>query len=191
MSQPHEAKPGHDHPTRSHPFASYGFLLLAAFAILSLAQLGIEHAATVADHHEAHRADVSQVSHDIMSAVRLGQTGNYLGAAQLLARIVQEHPNNVDAIFNLGVALSAAERYDDAEAAFMRIEELDPKDFNAVAEHAGVKKAQGDERAALSLLESIPAGEGNMKARLAEDPRWDSLKENPRMQALRKKHGVD
>jgi tetratricopeptide (TPR) repeat protein len=161
------------------------FLALILSLVGFAAKSGIQHGKDTPEFDSN-----AKVAEQIMEAVKLGQGGEYAPAAKLLGDIVKHHPKNTDAMFNLGVALSALERYKDAERIFERVNQLSPNDFDAVAERAGIRLALDDAEGALALLEKVPVGAANMANRLGQDPRWVPLKDNPRMAALLQKHGV-
>src|SRR5688572_3642749 len=75
------------------------------------------HGAVVPPPHEPIPHDPSQPPLDpvhakIMEAVMLGEDGQLDVAALKLANVVADHPENVEALFNLGVALTGLDRLD-------------------------------------------------------------------------------
>ena len=126
----------------------------------------------------------------IMEAIVVGRRGNLDKAVEMLTRVVAEHPSNTDALFNYGVALTGVSRHEEADAIFVRLIEQDSADYEAMAERAGIRQSMDDLDGAFSILESIPVGEGGMRGRLQLDPRWRPVLGDPRMRALRDKHGV-
>ena len=126
----------------------------------------------------------------ILEAIQLGQSGDVEGAAAGLKDIVARHPDNVDAVYNLGVALIGTGETETAEKQFRRVLELAPGDADALAELAGLKKDGGDLAAAFALLEQVPVQDPKIRQRLLEDPLWSDIQDDERMKALYTKHGI-
>ena len=136
------------------------------------------------------KAKRERVASEITEAIELGRAGNVTGAVEDLAKIVEENPENTDALFNYGVGLSGLERIDEADAIFGRILAINPQDWGAVAERATILSLKGDLDQAYTLLESIPEGLGRIRERLNSDPVWRKHAKDDRMRALRAKHGL-
>lgn len=163
---------------QDHPIAGLIFLLLAASAIILGAKAGIEGSRK------------SEVNARIREAVELGRSGEFEEAEARLRAILRRHPDDTDALFNLGVALLARDEDDEADRAFARVLEIVPEDYDALAERAAIQKRRGNVDRAIAILETIPAGKANLKERLARDPLWEDLHEDARMRKLMEKHGA-
>ncbi|MCB9654549.1 MAG: tetratricopeptide repeat protein [Deltaproteobacteria bacterium] len=109
---------------------------------------------------------------------------------QALLRLAREHPDNTTILLNLGILQGAQGRIEDAEASFSKVRDLDPEDYDAIAELAAIAELKGQTETALELLEKIPPQKGRMVDRLRRDPNWVGLRDHPRMKALYEKHGV-
>jgi tetratricopeptide (TPR) repeat protein len=136
------------------------------------------------------KAKRERVTTEITAAIEMGRTGNVEGAVAELKRVVDENPENTDALFNYGVGLSGLEKIDEADAIFARILKINPKDWGAVAERATIHSIKGDLDQAFTLMESIPEGLGRIRERLNSDPIWRKHSKDDRMPALRAKHGL-
>ena len=136
------------------------------------------------------KAKRERVATEITEAIDTGRNGDVEGAVARLAKVVEENPENTDALFNYGVGLSGLERIDEADAVFAKILELNPSDWGAVAERATIQSVKGDMDQAYTLLESIPEGLGRIRERLNTDPIWREHSKDDRMRALRAKHGL-
>lgn len=109
-------------------------------------------------------------------------------------------PTNVDALFNLGIALVAQDKNDEADATFAKLLSVKPEDWDAVAERAGLAMRRATKTSsvadpkevdvALGMLGSIPVGKGNIAERLVRDPLWADLIGDERLIKLFDKHGV-
>jgi YaiO family outer membrane protein len=88
--------------------------------------------------------------------------GDPARAADLLARLVAAEPENSDAHLQLGLALLALGRLDEAEGAFQETLRLAPDYADARIGLARVAQRRGDRRAALAALE--PLGPANPEA---------------------------
>jgi tetratricopeptide (TPR) repeat protein len=162
-----------------HPIAGFAWLLVA-FGLIGLAgKAGIEKSAK------------SEINQEIRKAVDLGRNGDYQLAEEKLRSVLRRHPSDPDALFNLGVALLAQERDDDADTVFAQVLEVTPDDYDALAERAGIQKRKGRVDEAFALLDKIPVGRGNLKERLAQDPLWKDVAADHRMIGLKKKHALD
>lgn len=166
---PHEDHEGHDHADRLEHSAHAGEAELPVQA--------------------QNAKPLDPVSAEIMEAVMMGEGGNIEGAAKKLREISERHPDNTDALFNLGIALTGLERFDEADRVFQQVLEKEPEDYEAVAERATILLAQGKVEQALALAENIPPGEGRLGLRLEYHERWATLK-GDRVAALKKKHGA-
>jgi tetratricopeptide (TPR) repeat protein len=169
---------------RDHPVMAFAFLGLMGTAVFGLATW---RTMSPAPQKGGGGGDLEA---QIIEAVGLGEAGQVEEAAIRLAKITDEHPDNVDALFNYGVALTGLEQYDEADRVFRRVLELDPKDYDVVAERASLKIDQDKVDEAIQIAGTIPRGEGRMPLRLDHDPRWAGLRDDPRVMELRKKHGL-
>lgn len=124
---------------------------------------------------------------DIRAGIDLGRQERYEEAVIYFSQLARAYPDEPAAHYNLGLALSAVERFEDARQAFERALELEPEYWDTTAELANLRMLEGDRAGALDLLESVPAGEGRLAFRLRYDPLWKSEK-GPRMDALLAKH---
>ena len=91
---------------------------------------------------------------------------------------------------NLGICYRSLDKLDAADRAFARVLQLDPEDWDAVAERATIRITRGDRDQAFEMLASIPANRGQVQERLRSDPLWRKHRKDPRMPPLMKKHGV-
>ena len=123
-------------------------------------------------------------------AVMAGRAGRYADAAKMLRALQAEYPKSTSIALNLGIAYRALEMPDEALAEFDKVLAHTPEDWDAVAEVASIHLEKGDLEAALATMEKIPAGEGQVEARLRGDAVWTDLEATERLQALRTKHGV-
>lgn len=124
-------------------------------------------------------------------AIFLGRQGEFEAAEQALLDLVNQHPDRSSLWLNLGVARVGGGKLDAAETAFKKALQLAPEDWDAVAELANVALERGELDAAVRIADRIPAQQGRMEARLARDLRWRKHLGDPRVQALREKHGLD
>jgi tetratricopeptide (TPR) repeat protein len=170
---------------KEHPIAAGTFLIVVAGGIGLFARAGIQSGA----HHEkeAVRAKLNQELDEVLNIAR---QEDYETAIQRLEKMIDDHPDMPGLYLNLGIAQRAANKLDDADRTFARVLELDPSDYDAMAERANIQKEKGNLEAALDILEKIPEGEGRLYLRLKEDPLWIEVAENPRMKALKEKHGA-
>ncbi|MDT9600679.1 YaiO family outer membrane beta-barrel protein [Sphingosinicella rhizophila] len=99
---------------------------------------------------------------------REGVAARYAGesekAALLLGEVVEREPGNADAQLQLGLALLAMEKLDEAEAALQRTLAIAPDYVDARIALARVKLRQGDRSGALATLE--PIDPANPEARI-------------------------
>jgi tetratricopeptide (TPR) repeat protein len=182
---------GHEHPLIAGAFLTLVVGAVGGAAVYKLLHpTHSKHAEAEPDHGTPPEIEPATVSEQIMAAIRIGEEGDMEAAAEILAVIVRGNPENADALFNLGIALGALERHADADKVFARILELNPKDWEATAERAGLQIAQGKIDDAFAMMDQIPAGEGRLSLRLDEDPRWKGVRNDPRLTALRSKHGL-
>jgi tetratricopeptide (TPR) repeat protein len=142
-----------------HPLAGYLFLLIVAALLFGVARAGIE---------SSRRA---QMKTEMREAVEAGTRGDYGEAESKLRALVREHPDEVDALFNLGLAELALEHDQDADALFAKVLALNPKDYDAMVERAAIQKHRGHAAAALEILDAIPAGQGHLRERLLNE--WE------------------
>ena len=123
-------------------------------------------------------------------AIMLGRQGDLGGAEHALATLAEKYPDHGAIWYNLGIARMGLENTDGAIEAFDKAVEVDPEDWDAVAELATLALEKGEASVGFDKLETIPPGQGRMQARLLRDPRWKDHAEAPRMKALRTKHGI-
>ncbi|HEX9932473.1 MAG TPA: tetratricopeptide repeat protein, partial [Allosphingosinicella sp.] len=99
---------------------------------------------------------VSQPTADLYGeGVAARHAGDPARAADLLARVAAAEPDNSDAHLQLGLALLALGRLDEAEAAFGETLRLAPDYSDARLGLARVAQRRGDRRAALAALEPL------------------------------------
>lgn len=173
----------------NHPITA---TLAAAVLIGGLATLvvaGVRNGSRAAEGpaHSQEEDERESLKRSFRTANILGRQGRFEEAKDLLRTLLENHPEEPGLWFNYGVALSALERYDEAEQAFEKTRELEPTNWDVLAELAALRKLQGQLDEALTLLEQIPQGEGRMAHRLRNDPLWTEV-EDPRMDALVEKH---
>jgi tetratricopeptide (TPR) repeat protein len=149
-----------------------------------LAYGGLEKGA----HHERD-ALRSKLNAELDQVLAIAQQGDYETAIQKLQQMIVDHPRQPGLYLNLGIAQRAAGKLDDADRTFAKVLEMDPNDYDAMAERANVQKEKGNVDAALDIMEKIPEGQGRIYMRLKEDPLWIDA-DNPRLNALREKHGA-
>lgn len=162
-----------------HPIIG-GVLLAGALGLL--VYLGVTATRTQTAEREVKEA--------IVRAIEAGRDGEIEKAEFLLGDIVRKHPKNTDALFNYGVALVGLNKLDAADAVFVRILALDDKDYEALAERAGIAAEQDRIVEAFDFADNIPKGEGGLSDRLLNDGRWADLQDHPRMLALKRKHAL-
>jgi hypothetical protein len=121
----------------------------------------------------------------------MARNGDYPTVIQRLEQLIEKHPNEPGLYLNLGIAQRAAEKLDDADRTFAKVLEMDPNDYDAMAERANIQKEKGNLDAAIDILEKIPPRGGRVDVRLRDDPLWFDVGDNPRVKALRQKHGIE
>lgn len=169
---------------------------LAAGLFLCLAVGGIGYGAVRAVHgqRDAHARESAEraARHKklIVDGVARGQAGDFEGAVLALSTALREQPDDEDAAYNLGVALGALGRTEDAEKVLSALVSQHPEDWSAVAELAAVYDARGDGERAAQLLDRVPVGEGDLRARFADPERWSTVRGHARYPALSAKHGL-
>lgn len=172
----------------AHPIAAGVFVT----AIVALIGYGASRA--VVSQREAHDKAAQQQAalhkKNITDGVARGQEGDLEGAVALLAAAYKRDPNDIDAAYNLGIALAALGRYDDAEKLFSGILAKEPGDWDATAELAAVYDARGDGERAMQLLQKIPEGKADVGARFADEERWASVRGREDFAAFARKHGI-
>ncbi len=127
---------------------------------------------------------------EVAKVIALGKAGRLLDAEEAFQGLAVRYPDEPSVWLNLGIAQRGLHRLPEAAKTFARVNELDPQDYDALAERASIQKLSGDVEGALTFLEEIPAGEGRVRIRLLRDRIWQDISGNPRMQALRAKHGL-
>jgi YaiO family outer membrane protein len=106
-------------------------------------------------------------------AVAARHSGDPARSAELLARVIAAEPSNADARLQLGLALLALDRIDEAEAAFRHTLQLAPDYADARIGLARVAQRRGDRSAALAILEGVDASSTEaqeLRASLVEGP---------------------
>jgi hypothetical protein len=178
---------------KNHPIAaSVAFLvMISALGALTVSQMmgrsGSGHGETAADSPSEPTVEAKQLARDIRAAVRHGMEGRLEQAESELAVLVDAHPSEPLVWMNYGVALSARQKYDEAEDAFERVLELRPETWSAHAELATIHLLTGELDEAIEALEVIPPGEGRLAERLHRDPIWRKV-DDPRVEKLRRQH---
>jgi cytochrome c-type biogenesis protein CcmH/NrfG len=135
----------------------------------------------------------SQKKEELRAGMReardLVEAGKVSDGVERFRSLTHEDPENTAVWLNLGIALTASGDLASAKGAFEKVLQLDPKDYDATAELAQLRAQEGETASAFEALESIPSGEGQLKIRLDAEPWW-SLRDDPKVQSLRKKHGL-
>ncbi len=170
---------------KEHPIAAGAWLVLVVGGIGALATLGLQSSAD--NEKKTERGELNKELDEIIAA---GRNGDYDVAIERLEEMIGKHPDEPSLYLNLGIAQRAAGKLDDADRTFAKVLEIDPNDFDAMAERANILRERGDLEAAIDLMEKIPPNEGRLNMRLREDPLWIEVATNPRVKALREKHGV-
>lgn len=171
---------------KEHPIAAGVWLILVVGGLGFLAKNGMEKSA---EHRE--KEEKQQINEELSKIIALGQGGKMKQAIEGLKELVVKHPEEPGLYLNLGVAHRAAGHLEEAEAAFEKTLELDPKDYDAMAERASILLEREKKEEAITLMEKIPQNEGRLRQRLRDDPAWARLAKEPRVKALREKHGVE
>lgn len=118
-------------------------------------------------------AALAQSNGSYEEAVAARQAGNPERAAALLRPIVSANPANADAQVQLGLALLALDRLDEAEQAFRQALAVAPDYADARVGLARIAQRRGDEAAALAELDRVdPAypDAAALRAQLAGEP---------------------
>jgi tetratricopeptide (TPR) repeat protein len=178
---------------KDHPIAAALWLILVGGLIGLGAVKGTEASA---HHREAEKTQVvakerKSMSDELEKAIAPGKRGDVEEAITALEALAVKYPGEPAIRLNLGVAYRAAEKLDDADRSFAKVLELDPNDYDALAERATIQLERGDAEAAIAAVERIPANEGRMRERLMDDPFWVALMEDPRVKSLRIKHAAE
>ena len=147
----------------------------------------VRRAAPELSPEDQRRAEIRQ---QMRQAIEAAQRQDYQTAERLLVRASEKYPTTPAIWLNLGIAYRAANKLDAADRALARVLDLAPEDWDAVAEQATIQFLRGKADLAFSLLEKIPANQGQVNARLRIDPDWAKFSSDSRMEALRTKHGV-
>jgi tetratricopeptide (TPR) repeat protein len=171
---------------KDHPIAAGTWLLLIVGGIGFLGFTGLQSGA----EHEKN-AEKSGLNQELEAIIDAGRRGEYDVAIQGLEGMIAKYPNEPSLYLNLGIAQRAAERLDDADRTFAKVLELDPNDYDAMAERANILREKGNLEGALELMDKIPPGKGRVNMRLRDDPLWLEVAEEPRVKALRQKHGIE
>jgi len=173
----------HGHPIAAGIFITGIVCLIGYSSVNAIQHQRIEREEKAKKLVETKRSNIAE-------AVRRGEEGDYESAAVMLAEVYNADPGDIDAAYNLGIALQALGKNDDAEKIFSGILAKDPEDYDATAELAGVYDAKGDADRALQLLDKVPVGKANMTARLEDGTRWAAVRKDARFEALLTKHGA-
>lgn len=171
---------------KEHPIAAGVWLILVVGGLGFAAKAGMEASVEHRKHEEK-----EQINAELSKIIEMGQRGKMDQAIEALKGLVAKHPDKAGLHLNLGVAYRAAGNLEKASAAFAKTLELDSKDYDAMAEQASILLEQKKPDEAISLIEKIPTNEGRLRQRLRDDPLWAGLAKDPRVQALRNKHGVE
>ncbi|MEM7677249.1 MAG: tetratricopeptide repeat protein [Myxococcota bacterium] len=126
----------------------------------------------------------------IRKAIMAHRQLDYEAAEKMLEEASEKYPRVAAVWLNLGICYGSLNKLDAADRAFARVLEIDPKDWDAVAEKATVRAMRGKDDEALDLLATIPSMKGQVTERLRGDPRWIKLRGRPKMKELLRKHGV-
>lgn len=126
----------------------------------------------------------------LATAIFLGRQGEFAAAVAALETLGQKYPDQPAVWYNLGVARSGLDDFEGANQAFNKAIELKPDDYDAVAGLADVALHRNDLDAALELAETIPVGQGRLRVRLKNGLMWVRHVDDPRVVALRAKHGL-
>lgn len=170
---------------------SDNYVLSGLWLVATIGGIGYGGYVATQASKEAQKVQIQEdVKEKMIEAIRAANRGRFAEAARMLEGLQKQHPTSNSIALNLGIAYSALEMYDDADAQFRAVLERNPKDYDAIAERAVMKALQGDEPAGLELLETIPVGEGQLDKRLVADPVWLQAEDQARVKALKDKHGV-
>ena len=111
------------------------------------------------------QAEMQSPGHPLIlniKAVRLLAAGQAQTAADILSDIVEDDRTNPEIWFNLGKAMEALGRLDEALKAFNRVVELDPRSVMGLLEKGNIETMQDSPRAAAmsyrQALQLMPAG---------------------------------
>jgi tetratricopeptide (TPR) repeat protein len=171
---------------KDHPIAAGAWLLLVVGGIGFLATSGLKSGA----EHERDAAK-SELNKELEEIIEAGRRGEYDVAIKGLEAMIVKYPKEPSIYLNLGIAQRAADKLDDADKTFAKVLELDPSDYDAIAERANILREKGDLEGAVAMMDKIPAGAGRVNMRLRDDPLWLEVAEDPKVKALRQKHGVE
>ena len=171
---------------KDHPIAAGVFLIVVASGIGTLASYGLQ-----AGHDHERKAVKVELNKQLDDILDIARSGDYDTVIQRLEKMIEEHPSETGLYLNLGIAQRAAEKYDDADSTFAKVLEMDPNDYDALAERANIQKEKGNVDAAFDLLDKIPPRAGRIDVRLRDDPLWIDVADHPRMKDLRIKHGIE
>ncbi len=167
----------------SHPIPAAAWLALTigGGGFLMFNQLKQE----VHDTKGKHQAAVEEALKETAFA---GQRGEVELAKQLAKAATEKYGNHAAVWVNLGVAHRAAGEVEPAIAAVKKAIALQPDDWGAIAEHATLLKVSGKEDLAMTEMERIPAGRGQVRERLVADPAWRTGTNQDRLNKLKVKH---
>lgn len=165
------------HREKEHPLVGYAFLALVAALLFFAAKAGLE-----ASRHKL-------MIEELKAAAEVGDNGELEKSEAMLEKVAAQYPNSPEAAYMLGVVRLRAERLEEADKAFTRALELDPQDWDAVAERATIAKIRGDIETAVAMLEKIPAGHGHVYDRM-RDSVWIDVRGDERMRNVYNKHRI-
>ncbi|MBI2374566.1 MAG: tetratricopeptide repeat protein [Deltaproteobacteria bacterium] len=168
-----------------HPFIAGAFLVVVFSSAGLVGEAGLRRG-----REQARAARLEELDGRVLEAIKLGRTGQFAKARDILLEVVAEAPASSNAHFNLAVAHLGLGDKEHAKISLERARALDPMDWDAAVELAALELEQGNEDRALSLLESVPLGEGGMAQGTLLQSRWKPLRENQRTKTLFEKHLV-
>ncbi|MEL7367880.1 MAG: tetratricopeptide repeat protein [Myxococcota bacterium] len=126
----------------------------------------------------------------IRKAIMAHRQLDYEAAEKILEEASERYPRVAAVWLNLGICYGSLDKLDAADRAFARVLEINPKDWDAVAEKATLHSMRGQGDKAIELLSTVPSMKGQVSERLRADPRWTKLHGHPKMKALLRKHGI-
>jgi len=160
-----------------HPIAGIAFLLVVATGIFFLAKSGIESS------REEHKRET------IRTAMHIAEAGDLPRASEMLQALAKQNPGSASALFFWASVEAEAEHYDLADQLYVRTLEIEPDDWEAMAERGWIALKRGDVDAALEMMMKIPGGKGHLEERM-QDAEWMALRSDSRLQPLLDKHHI-
>lgn len=150
-----------------------------------------EHAESAPEAPAVEEDPKARLVRQMRTAIFLGRQGEFAAAAEALQVLAAEFPEEASVWLNLGLARMGTGNTEAAKLAFQEALRLEPNDDDARAELANLELEAGRLDAALAIVESIEPGRGRMASRLSRDERWRRHTDDPRVAALRAKHGLE